>query len=107
VRIAPDKATSGLARREADYYSRLNNDEDYLAAELRRMNCWKEQTASSVSRRELALPRCSSRWWDLLSIKWWPASVGRWLHPRLIAWSGSLITRKLLATRGRPQPSDA
>jgi len=25
----------------------------------------------------------------------------------IIAWSGSLITRKLLATRGRPQPSDA
>jgi len=41
VRIAPDKATASLARREADYYSRLNNDEDYLAAELRRMN-WLE-----------------------------------------------------------------
>jgi len=35
VRVAPDKATAALARREADYYSRLNNDEDYLAAELR------------------------------------------------------------------------
>src|SRR5207248_5100971 len=41
VRIAPDKAASRLARREADYYSRLNNDEDYLAVELRRMN-WLE-----------------------------------------------------------------
>ena len=25
----------------------------------------------------------------------------------IIAWSGSLITRKLLATRGRPETSDA
>src|SRR5439155_20754755 len=41
ARIAPDKATTSLARREADYYSRLNSDEDYLAAELRRMN-WLE-----------------------------------------------------------------
>src|SRR5262249_15553074 len=41
VRMAPDKATKRLALREADYYSRLNNDEDYLAAELRRMN-WLE-----------------------------------------------------------------
>jgi len=41
VRIAPDKAAARLARREADYYSRLNTDEDYLAAELRRMN-WLE-----------------------------------------------------------------
>ncbi|HYW70042.1 MAG TPA: hypothetical protein VE961_03345 [Pyrinomonadaceae bacterium] len=41
LRASPDKATARLARREADYYSRLNNDEDYLAAELRRMN-WLE-----------------------------------------------------------------
>src|SRR5258708_9919039 len=48
VRIAPDKATGSLARREADYYSRLNSDEDYLAAELRRMN-WLE-VANRVQR---------------------------------------------------------
>jgi Tfp pilus assembly protein PilF len=41
VRCAPDNATAQLARRESDYYSRLNSDEDYLAAELRRMN-WLE-----------------------------------------------------------------
>ena len=37
-RVAPDEALERLARRESDYYSRLNNDDDYLAAELRRIN---------------------------------------------------------------------
>ena len=34
--VAPDKALMVYARREADYYARLNDDEDYLSAELRR-----------------------------------------------------------------------
>ena len=38
ARIAPDAALARFARGEADYYARLNNDDDYLAAELRRIN---------------------------------------------------------------------
>jgi tetratricopeptide (TPR) repeat protein len=38
ARIAPDEALARYARRESDYYARLNNDDDYLAAELRRIN---------------------------------------------------------------------
>jgi tetratricopeptide (TPR) repeat protein len=37
ARIAPDGALARFARREADYYTRLNDDDDYLAAELRRI----------------------------------------------------------------------
>lgn len=37
ARVAPDEALARHARREADYYSRLNSDDDYLAAELRRI----------------------------------------------------------------------
>ena len=33
-----DQALARHARREADYYLRLNDDEDYLATELRRIN---------------------------------------------------------------------
>jgi len=32
-RIAPNKADARLARREADYYARLNDDEAYLATD--------------------------------------------------------------------------
>ncbi|HEX8140150.1 MAG TPA: hypothetical protein VF544_21485 [Pyrinomonadaceae bacterium] len=38
TRIASDKALARLARRESAYYSRLNEDDEYLAAELRRIN---------------------------------------------------------------------
>ncbi|HYE65534.1 MAG TPA: hypothetical protein VD966_08125 [Pyrinomonadaceae bacterium] len=37
ARIAPDEALARYARREADYYARLNDDDEYLGAELRRI----------------------------------------------------------------------
>lgn len=107
VRIAPDKATAGLARREADYYSRLNNDEDYLAAELRRMN-WLEgahrvqHLAGRVSFAAMLIALAGSSVDQMVAGLGWALASSS-----LIAWSGSLITRKLLATRGRPQTSDA
>jgi len=107
VRVAPDKATAALARREADYYSRLNNDEDYLAAELRRMN-WLEganrvqHLAGRVSFAAMLIALAGSSVDQVVSGLGWALASSS-----LIAWSGSLITRKLLATRGRPQTSDA
>src|ERR1700682_3137904 len=44
ARLAPDKALAVFARREADYYARLNDDEDYLVAELRRINWLQNST---------------------------------------------------------------
>src|SRR5882762_131033 len=103
VRIAPDKATASLARREADYYSRLNNDEDYLAAELRRMN-WLEgahrvqHLAGRVSFAAMLIALAGSSVDPVVAGLGWALASSS-----LIAWSASLITRKLLATRGRPQ----
>jgi len=106
LRTSPDKAVARLARREADYYSRLNNDEDYLAAELRRMN-WLEGAAriqhvsARLSFAALLIALVASSIDQLVAgLAWALASSS------IIAWSGSLITRKLLTTRGRVQ-SDA
>jgi Tfp pilus assembly protein PilF len=106
-RIAPDKAGARLARREADYYSRLNNDEDYLAAELRRMN-WLEgagriqKVTARLSFAALLVALVGS------SIDQIVASLGWALaSSSIIAWSGSLLTRKFLTTRGRVEPRDA
>jgi len=107
VRIAPDKATAGLARREADYYSRLNSDEDYLAAELRRMN-WLEgvhrvqHLTARVSFAAMLVALLGSSVDQVVAGLGWALASSS-----IIAWSGSLITRKLLAGRGRSQPSDA
>lgn len=37
ARVAPDEALARLARREAEYFTRLNDDDDYLVKELRRI----------------------------------------------------------------------
>ena len=107
ARIAPDKATAGLARREADYYSRLNNDEDYLAAELRRMN-WLEganrvqHLTARVSFAAMLIAVLGSSVDQVVAGLGWALASSS-----IIAWTGALLTRKLMATRGRPQTSDA
>jgi tetratricopeptide (TPR) repeat protein len=102
-RIAPDKAAARLARREADYYSRLNNDEDYLASELRRMN-WLEgagrvqRVSARLSFAALLIALIASSVDQIVAgLAWALASSS------IIAWSGSLITRRFLMTRGRVQ----
>jgi hypothetical protein len=106
LRTSPDKAAARLARREADYYSRLNNDEDYLAAELRRMN-WLEgagriqHVSARLSFAALLIALVASSIDQLVAgLAWALASSS------IIAWSGSLLTRKILTARGRIQ-SDA
>jgi len=105
-RVAPDKAAARLARREADYYSLLNNDEDYLASELRRMN-WLESTgkiqhvSARLSFAALLIALVASSVDQIVAgLAWALASSS------IIAWSGSLITRRFLTTRRRVQ-SDA
>ncbi len=107
ARIAPDKAAGRLARREADYYSRLNDDEDYLAAELRRVN-WLEgagrvqRLTARLSFAALLIALIGS------SVDQVVAGLGwAFASSAIIGWSGSLIIRKLLAARGRPAASDA
>lgn len=101
VRIAPDKPSARLARRESEYYSRLNNDEDYLAAEVRRMN-WLEaagriqRLTARVSFASLLVALVGSSLDQFVGgIGWAIASSS------IIAWSGSLVVRRLLSTRRR------
>ena len=100
-RIAPDKPSLRLARRESEYYSRLNYDEDYLAAEVRRMN-WLEtagriqRLTGRVSFAALLIALVGS------SIDQFVAGLG-WAvaSSSIIAWSGSLVVRRFLSTRRR------
>ncbi len=107
VRIAPDKATASLARREAEYYSRLNSDEDYLAAELRRMN-WLEganrvqHLTARVSFAAMLVALVGSSVDQVVAGLGWALASSS-----IIAWSGALVMRRLLASRGRPAVSDA
>lgn len=104
ARIAPDRASALMSRREADYYSLLSNDEDYLAAELRRMNWLQnvtriQQFAGRVSFASLLVALIGS------SINQVVAGVGWALaSSSIIAWSTSLIATRLLTTR-RKEPA--
>jgi tetratricopeptide (TPR) repeat protein len=105
LRNAPDKSSARLARREADYYCRLNDDEDYLAAELRRMN-WLEgadriqRLTARVSFAALLIALVGSPLHQFVAGVGWALASSS-----IIAWCGSLVIRKFLAHRGRFEPS--
>jgi len=100
---ASDKALIRHARREADYYARLNDDDDYLAAELRRIN-WLQH---SLKVRRLAARVANAGILVALVVPYFnPAIAGLcWslASSSLIAWICSLFAIKLLAKRCNPR----
>jgi len=103
ARAASEKALAGYARREADYYALLNDDDDYLAVELRRIN-WLQH--SLRIRRLAALVTNASILVALMgpyvesSIAGFCWSVA---SSSLVTWIASLFMIKFLATRRRPR----
>jgi len=105
ARIAADESLRRFARRESDYYSRLNDDEEYLVSELRRIN-WL-QNSQKVQR----LAARASFACILVAL------VGPYLSPAagamglafatsaVAAWAGTLLAVKFLKPR-RKFPQD-
>jgi tetratricopeptide (TPR) repeat protein len=104
--VAPDKALTLYARREADYYARLNDDENYLSAELRRID-WL-QNAARVRRVAARITNASIL----------VALIGPYIHETisglgwsfascsLFAWIGAFSLCKALADRRKPRPAE-
>ena len=104
ARVSSEQALARYARSEGEYYMQLNNDDDYLAAELRRIN-WLQ----SITRiRRLALrvtnasvllallgglvdPLAGSLGWSLAS-------------SALIIWLLTLVGTRILFERSKPSP---
>ena len=99
ARMAPDEATTQMARREADYYARLNDDDEYLNAELRRMT-WLEgagrvqQLAARASFAALLIALAGSFLNQFVAGVGWAVASSS-----IIGWSGALVLRKILARR--------
>ena len=103
ARSASEKALMTYARREADYYASLNDDDGYLATELRRIN-WLQHAlrarklAARVTNASILLalivPYVDV---TLESFCWYLASSS------LLAWIFSLFAIKLLARRRTPR----
>ena len=103
ARAASEQALTRHAGREADYYARLNDDDDYLASELRRIN-WL-QHALKV-RRPAARVTNASILVALVIPYFDPAVAGLcWslASSALIGWICSLIAIKILAKRRTPR----
>jgi tetratricopeptide (TPR) repeat protein len=102
--VAPDKALMTYSRREADYYARLNDDEEYLSTELRRID-WL-QNAAKVRRVAGRVTNASI----LIAL------VGPYVHSMigglgwslatcsLLGWVAAYSLSKILADRRKPRP---
>ena len=101
ARVTSEQALVRYARSEGDYYMQLNNDDDYLAAELRRIN-WL-QSITRIRRLALRVTNASV----LLAL------VGGFVDPfagslgwalassALIIWLLSLLGTRVLFTRSK------
>jgi tetratricopeptide (TPR) repeat protein len=106
AQMTADKALTQYARREADYYARLNDDDDYLSAELRRID-WLQNAARvrRVAARitnasilvALIAPYLNS---TISGLGWSLASCS------LFAWIGAFSLTKILADRRKPRPAE-
>jgi tetratricopeptide (TPR) repeat protein len=103
ARAAVDQALLRHAGREAAYYARLNEDDDYLTAELRRIN-WLQH---SLKVRRLAARVTNASILVALVVPYFDSSVASlcWslASSSLIAWISSLFAIKLLARRRTPR----
>ncbi|HEV7474961.1 MAG TPA: hypothetical protein VGN90_12990 [Pyrinomonadaceae bacterium] len=103
ARSAADTALSRHAVREADYYALLNDDDDYLVTELRRIN-WLQH---SLKTRRLAARVTNASILVALAVPYIEPTVAGpcWYlaSSALIAWISSLVAIKLLARRRTPR----
>jgi tetratricopeptide (TPR) repeat protein len=106
ARLAPDKALGVFARREADYYARLNDDEDYLVTELRRIN-WLQ---NSTRLRRLAARGTTASILFALAASYVDPTIGGlgWAlaSSSMFAWIAALAVGKLLTNRWSPRAAD-
>jgi len=103
ARVSSEQALARYARSEGEYYLQLNNDDDYLATELRRIS-WL-QTVTRIRRLALRVTNFSV----LLALSGgvidpMAASVG-WsmASSALLIWLVTLGATKLLFSRSKPR----
>jgi tetratricopeptide (TPR) repeat protein len=103
ARSASEKALTAYARREADYYASLNDDDNYLSAELRRINFLQH----SLRVRRLAARVTNAAILVALIVPYVDAELESFCWSlatsALVAWIFSLFAIKLLAQRRTPR----
>jgi tetratricopeptide (TPR) repeat protein len=106
AQLTSDKALILYSRREADYYARLNDDEDYLSTELRRIE-WL-QNAGRV--RRISARVINGSILVALLGPYVNATIGglgwSFASCSLLAWIGAFSLTRLLADRRTPRTAE-
>ncbi len=106
ARIAPDGALARFARREADYYALLNDDDDYLAAELRRIG-WLQNAhrarrlAARITLASILLALVGGSVDEAISSVGWSLASSS-----LFVWIGLAIANRFLMQRRKARPAE-
>lgn len=106
ARIAPDGALTRFARREADYYARLNDDDDYLAAELRRIG-WLQnalharRVAARLTLASILLAIVGASVDEAVSSVGWSLASSS-----IFVWIGLAVANKFLTQRRKVSPAE-
>ena len=104
--VAAEKSVALFARREADYYARLNDDDEYLATELRRINLLQHanrvrRLAATITNAGILLALIASYFDSAIATMGWSLATSA-----VVAWVLSLIGVKLFSERGKQSPAD-
>lgn len=102
--IASEKSSVIYARREADYYARLNDDEDYLSAEVRRINFLQHATrlrrlAARVTNAGILFALAGSYIDPKFGTLGWSLAASA-----LLIWLATLFSMRYLSARRKPEP---
>ncbi|MEJ7618919.1 MAG: hypothetical protein WKF30_18535 [Pyrinomonadaceae bacterium] len=101
ARTAPDAALNRFAQREADYYERLNSDDDYLEVEVKRISRLQnlQQMGRMAARVTLAATACAAGF--LFVEETIAAAAGSLAAAASGAWIGVTVVSKLLMNRSK------
>lgn len=103
ARASSEKSLAGYARREADYYAMLNDDDEFLTVELRRIN-WLQyslrvrKVAARVTNASILIALVSPYVESSIAGFCWSLASSS-----LVAWVSSLFAIKALAPRRKPR----
>ncbi|PWT81577.1 MAG: hypothetical protein C5B44_03615 [Acidobacteria bacterium] len=97
--VAAEKSVALFARREADYYARLNDDDEYLATELRRINLLQHanrvrRLAAAVTNAGILLALVTSYFDPTIATMGWSLATSA-----VVAWFLSLICVQVFSER--------
>lgn len=101
ARVAPDAAMRRFAQREADYFERLDNDDDFLNAEVRRISLLQNMRQIGSNAARVTLMAISFASVLMLFDETFAVAAWSLAAAASLAWVGVTASAKLFTNRSR------